>query len=199
MKIIITILILTLSLTAHSQLLVDDFSTGEISTISFDNGESTKSFQKGTTILGKLRRLHVKVGENIYNQKPQLTINENDVLAYSSGYDVNSTIYLSYGYDENGPKQLNQDLSNYSKIKIEFAAKSAKTGIYLTMFTRNDRAAYSSHVPEREGKLVCEIPFNKMRKIGEKFTFKDIDHFIFQFDSRSKTGCNMAINKIWFE
>lgn len=187
------------SVSLSAQPTIDDFATGSINTKAFNNGESERMFQSGTSVVGGIRRVHLKVGENIYNHKPQLSIGTKNQLVYTSGYDVNSTVYLSYGYDKNGAEPLNLDLSKYNKIKIEFDAKSAKTGMYLAMFTNSDRAVFSSHVPEREGKLVFEIPLNKLKKIGKNFTLKDVDHMVFQFDSRSKTGCNMAINKIWLE
>lgn len=119
MKNIALLLFTLLTIKLHAQIVIDDFSTGNFSTLKFSDGESEKLFQRGNGILGNLRRIHVKVGENIYGQSPQLTNGKNGLMAYSSGYDVNSTIYLSYGYDKNGAKELNLDLTKYSRIKID--------------------------------------------------------------------------------
>lgn len=201
MKFLITSIVFSMlfavSLTA--QLTIDDFASGNMGTKAFNNGESEKMFQAGTSIVGKMRRVHLSVGENIYNQKPQLTVGVNNQLAYSSGYNVSSSIYLAYGYNEKGAKQLNLDWSKYTKFKIEFDARSTQAGMHLAVFTNSDRAVYGGLVPAREGKMVFEIPLSELQKIGTNFTLTDIDHIVLQFDSRSKTGLNMAINKIWLE
>ncbi len=198
MKTITICMALLLSICSYGQLVVDDFSTGTFDRISVDDGKTTPQFQKGATIAGNFRRVHLHAGDNPYKQLAQ-AIAIDGKLVFSAGYDLNSKLHLAYGYTKNGAKKLNLDLSSFSKLKIEFEAKGAKTGMYLTMFTNNDRGVYSNHVPEREGKMIFEIPFDEIRKIGKTFTLSDIDHIRFQFDSRSKTGCNMAISKIWFE
>lgn len=199
MKTCITSVLLVLSITIHAQITVDDFTTGNFSKKTFHSGESEKFYQSGKNIIGKIRRVHVKVGENPYGHSPQLTSSKDGLMVYSAGYDVNSTLYLAYGYSKDGLQPLNLNLKKYSVLKIEFAAKSAKSGMYVTLFTNSDRGVYSNHVPEREGKMTFTIPLSEIRKIGKKFTLSDIDHIIFQFDSRSKTGCNFAIHKISFE
>ncbi len=198
MKKIITFLVLLLTLGANAQLLIDDFKTGSLSNINFDIGETNPLFQTGNAILGKTRRIHAKVNQNPFNQSIQLSI-KNGLMAMTAAYDTRGTIYVGYGHDKNGNKPLNLDLGKYKFLKIEFAAKSTINGIYVTLFTGTSRAVYSKHVPAREGPMVFTIPFSEIKKIGEKFTFKDIDHIRFQFDSRSKTGCSMAIDKIWFQ
>ena len=198
MKTILTTLLLVLMTIAVNAQLVDDFTTGNLNTTKFSAGESDKLFQKGANIIGKIRRVNYKVGDNPFNHTPQVSI-KNGTLASSVGFDVNTTIYLSYGYDQQGAKPLNLDVSDKKSLKIEFIAKSSVNGIYVTLLTHSDRGVYSKHVTEREGKMILDIPLSEIRKIGERFTLSKIDHIRIQLDSRSKTGCNMAINKIWFE
>jgi len=199
MKTFITSIWLVFSISIYAQVTIDDYTTGNFETITVPSEESEMLFQKGNNILGKIRRIQIKVGENPYNHAPQLTNSKGGLMVYSAGYDVNSQLRLAYGYTKNGVQPLNLNLKKFNVLKIEFAAKSAKSGMYLTLFTDNDRGVYSNHLPEREGTMTFTIPLNEIRKIGEKFTLSDIDHIRFRFDSRSKTGCNMAINKIWFE
>ena len=87
----------------------------------------------------------------------------------------------------------------YIPDKLEFAAKSTINGIYVMLFTGTSRAVFGKHVPAREGPFVFTIPLSELKKVGPDYTLTDIDQIRFQFDSRSKTGCSMAIDKIWFE
>jgi len=119
------------------------------------------------------------------------------VMSYA--YDTRGTTYVNYGVNKSGNSALNLDLSKFKSLKVEFEAKSTVNGINLNLFTGTTYAAYGKHVPARDGKFVFTIPFSEIKPTGDKFTFSDIDYIRLQFDSRSKTGCNMAITKIWFE
>lgn len=199
MKIIITILILTLSLSANSQLVVDDFSTGRLNNTVFEGGESDVLFQTGNSIIGKTRRIHAKVNQNPYNQNIQFVVKSGKMII-SAAYDTRGTVYVGYGKDKTDKAApINLDLSSYKNLKIEYDGKSTVNGIYVALFTGTSRATYSKHVEAKEGKIIFTISLKDFEKVGDKFTLKDIDQIRFQFDSRSKTGCNMAINKIWFE
>lgn len=183
---------------ANAQLVIDDFTTGTVEKLSFKDATNQKHIQSGSNIIGKIRQISAKVIKNPFAHNMQLSI-KNGLLVMSYAYDTRGTTYVNYGVDKNGNKPLNLDVSKYKKLKIEFDAKSTINGLYVSLFTSNDRAVYSKHMPAREGKLIFEVPLKDFRKIGKKFTLSDIDYIRFQFDSRSKTGCNMAINKIWFE
>ena len=50
-----------------------------------------------------------------------------------------------------------------------------------------------------EGKFIHDITVNEIKPHYKKFKLSDIDYLLFQFDARSNTGCNMTIEKIWFE
>jgi len=185
-------------MSVNAQLVIDDFTTGEIEKLTFKDRVGERFLQTGENIIGKVRQISSKLNQNPFGQNMQLSIKDG-LLVMTYAYDTRGTTYVNYGVDKNGNKPLNLDGSKYKKMKIEFAAKSTINGLYVSLFTSNDRAVYSKHVPAREGKLIFEVPLKGFRKIGKNFTFSDIDYIRFQFDSRSKTGCNMAINKIWFE
>jgi hypothetical protein len=155
-------------------------------------------FQMGNGIVGKTRRIHAKVNQNPYAQNFQVSVKQGG-LVITAAYDTRGTVYVGYGHDKNGNKPLNLDISTHKNLKIEFAAKSTVNGMYVSLFTGTSRGVYSDHVPAREGTFVFTVPLSKIKKVGPNYSLKDIDHIRFQFDSRSKTGCNMAINKIWFE
>ncbi len=185
-------------MSVNAQLVIDDFTTGTVEKLTFKDATNQKYIQSGSSIIGKMRQISAKVIQNPFAHNMQLSI-KNDLLVMSYAYDTRGTTYVNYGVDKNGNQPLNLDVSKYKKLKIEFEAKSTINGLYVSLFTSNDRAVFSKHVPAREGKLIFEVPLKDFRKIGKKFTLSDIDYIRFQFDSRSKTGCNMAINKIWFE
>ena len=188
------------SKTAH--LIVDNFSDGQIDKLTFEDATVERFVQSGNTtnIIGGFRQIFAKVNQNPFQHNLQLSI-KNDLLAMTYGYDTRGTTYLNYGVDEHGLAPLNRNLSKYNYLKVAFDAKSTVNGFYVALFTGTTRATYSTHVEAREGTIVLSIPLSEIEAnaVGEDFTFSDIDCLRFQFDSRSKTGCNMAINKIWFE
>lgn len=199
MKKVITIICITMAFYMNAQLIVDDFTTGNLNNTIFDLGESGALFQTGNSIIGKSRRIHVNVRKNPFEQDIKVAVKSN-LLAISASYDTRGTVYVGYGKDKTDrAAPMNLNLSKYKSLKIEFEGKSTINGIYVSMFTGTSRAVYSKHVAAREGVLVFTIPLKDFEKIGANYTIKDIDQIRFQFDSRSKTGCNMAINKIWFE
>ncbi len=198
MKNLLTILVLTLAVSLNAQLVVDDFTTGTIEKLTFKDRGNERFLQTGENIVGKVRQISSKLNQNPFGQNMQLTIKQG-LLVMSYAYDTRGTTYVNYGVDKNGNAPMNLNLSKYKALKIEFDAKSTINGIYGSLFTGTSRGVFSKHVPAREGKLIFEIPLKEINKIGEKYDLNDIDYIRFQFDSRSKTGCNMAINKIWFE
>ncbi len=194
----IAFLVLGVTINLNAQLLVDDFSTGPFAKKAFDIGTSTHFFQNGTGIIGKDRRIYTKVNQNPYNQDIQVTVKKG-FLVISAAYDTRGTVYVGYGHNKKGLVPMNKDVSKYKTLKIKFAAKSTINGIYVSLFTGTSRGVFSSHVQAREGEFTFPIPLRSIKKIGPNYTLSDIDYIRFQFDSRSKTGCNMAIDKIWFE
>lgn len=197
-KNLLRIFIMLFVVNLQAQLIVDDFSTGNFAKMIFNSGTSAQFFQTGTSIVGNIRRIHVAVTQNTFNHSIQVT-NKSGVLAISAGYDTRGTVYVGYGHNNSGLAPMNLNLSKYKSLKIEFAAKSTINGMNVTLFTGTSHAFNGSHVQAREDKFIFEIPLSQIKKIGEKYTLSDIDYIRFQFDSRSKTGCAMAIDKIWFE
>jgi len=198
MKTIVATFILMTAMGMNAQLVVDDFKTGNFNNVTFDSGESEPIFQTGNGIIKKNRRIHAKINQNPYGQNFQVIVKKG-ALVITAAYDTRGTVYVGYGHDKNGNQPMNLDVSKYKNLKIEFAAKSTPNGMYVSLFTGTSRGVFSDHVQAREGNFIFTIPLSKIRKIGPNYTLKDIDHIRFQFDSRSKTGCNMAISKIWFE
>jgi len=122
-------------------------------------------------------------------------------LVMTYAYDTRGTTYVNYGVDKSGlaPLNLHLDDLNYTVLKVRFAAKSTVNGIHVALFTRTSRAVYGNHVPAREGVMDVTIPLNELDIVAEDFDLNQVDYIRFQFDSRSKTGCSMAIDEIWFE
>lgn len=198
MKIIITSLLCILACSMNAQLVVDDFTTGPVDKLTYVGMTGDRTLLSGSAIVGKYRQIYSKVNQNLYKQNMQLSIKKG-LLVLSYAYDTRGTTYVNYGVGKKGNAPLNLDLSKYKSLKVEFEAKSTINGINLNLFTGTTYAAYGKHVPAREGTFVFTIPFSEIKPTGDKFTYSDIDYIRLQFDSRSKTGCNMAINKIWFE
>ncbi|NER18695.1 hypothetical protein [Spongiivirga citrea] len=199
MKKIITIIILLIAGITNAQLVVDDFKTGTINKKTYTTGSGIVSTQKGNGIVKGIRSINAKIRQNPNDHGMELSI-KNGLLTMSYGYDTRGTTFVNYGVDKNGENMpMNLNLKDYKTLKVEFEAKSTINGININMFTGNRYAAYGDHVRAREGKFVKEIPLKDLRPTHKDFTLSDIDYIRFQFDSRSKTGCNMAINKIWFE
>ena len=185
-------------MSVNAQLVIDDFTTGEIEKLTFKDRVGERFLQTGENIIGKVRQISSKLNQNPFGQNMQLSIKDG-LLVMTYAYDTRGTTYVNYGVDKNGNAPLNLELSKYKTLKIKFSAKSTVNGIYVSLFTGTSRGVFSKHIPAREGEFTFEIPLNEIKKIGEKYNLKDIDYIRLQFDSRSKTGCNMAIDKIWFE
>ena len=198
MKIATLLFICTASITINAQLVLDDFTTGEITNLTFTDMNENRKLQTGNHIIGQNRQVFAKLNQNPFGHNMQLSIKKG-ILVMSYGYDTRGTTYINYGVNKSGNAPLNIDASKYKSLKVEFEAKSTVNGINLNLFTNTTYAAYGKHVPAREGKFAFTIPFSEIKPTGDDFTFSDIDFIRLQFDSRSKTGCNMAISKIWFE
>jgi len=178
---------------------VDDFKSGDVTPIHFKNANPDPIFQNGNGILGGLRKIEYEVGDNPYHHSAQLSITK-DVLVSSVGYGFDTKLWLSYGYTKKGLAPLNLNLKAKKNLVIEFKAKSAATAVYVTFWTgKIDRGALSKPIPSSKGKLVFKLPLSQVRKIGETFSLSRVDHIRIQFESKNSAGCNMAIDKIWFE
>ncbi|HDZ07289.1 hypothetical protein [Maribacter sp.] len=198
MRILLPLIAIIITNVMHAQLVIDDFTTGEVNNLIFTDMKDQRKIQSGKNIIGSYRQIYAKLNQNPHNQNMNLSIKKG-LLIMSYAYDTRGTTYVNYGINKSGNSPLNLDLSKYKSLKVEFDAKSTINGINLNLFTNNTYAAYGKHVPSREGKFVFTIPFTEIKPTGESFTFSDIDYIRLQFDSRSKTGCNMAISKIWIE
>jgi len=183
-------------------LLIDDFSSGNLTNTTFGSGTGARLYQSGSTIIGNpqgsKRMVSAKVNQNPFNQSFQIAI-DNDLMAITAAFDTRGTVYVNYGNNESGLVPLGANLSDFENLKIEFTAKSTVNGLYVSLFTGTSRAVYRQHVQASEGFFVVEIPIENFEPIGPDYDISQIDYIRFQFDSRSKTGCNMAINKIWVD
>lgn len=187
---------------AKETLLIDDFETGSFANMVFGSGTSARTYQTGRGIvgnsLGSARSMYTHVNQNPFEQSFQVRVHDG-LMAITAAYDTRGAVYVNYGNNENGLVPLNEDLSKYNNLKIEFAAKSTVNGLYVSFFTGTSRGVYRQHVQAREGYFIVTIPLVDIEQIGPNYELSQIDYMRFQFDSRSKTGCNMAINKIWVE
>ena len=198
MKSVLIISALFLTTSMYGQLVVDDFSQGRLATTTLQSGESEILYQSGSAILGKKRRVQAKVRQNPMKHGIRYSVNDG-LFGMSAGFDTRGTVFLSYGKDGNGNPPLNQDISKYRNMKISFDGQSTANGIYVALFTGTSRSVYKQSVKEREGRFELTIPLSDFKKVGESFTFTDVDSIRMQFDARNKTGCNLAVDKIWFE
>ncbi len=199
MKTILTTIAILATIVTNAQLVIDDFKTGTIDKTTYSTGSGAKITQNGSGIIKGIRSIHTKIRQNPNDHGMQLSI-KNGLLTMSYGYDTRGTTFVNYGVDKTGKNRpMNLNISDYKTLKVEFEAKSTINGININMFTGNRYAAFGDHVQAREGKMVFSIPLKDFNPTHKDFTLADIDYIRFQFDSRSKTGCNMAINKIWFE
>lgn len=198
MKNHLTLVAIVLGCFVNAQLLVDDFETGnmEPSLVTVDG--SSVFVQTGNSIIGNKRRIQINLDKNPFGQSFQTSIREG-LLAVTAPYDTKATFYLLYGNFNKETVPLELDLSKHTYLHIRFAAKSTVNGFYAMLFTGTSRAVYSKQLPAKEGAFVYTVPLSDFKKIGPKYRLTQIDGIRFQFDSRSKTGCSMAIDRIWFE
>lgn len=183
----------------NGQIAIDDFTTGTLKSTLITTSDLKVFQQQGNTILGKERRIKIHLDKNPLKQSFQITIGAG-VLAVTAPYDTKGTFSLLYGKIAKGDSMpLQLDVSKHSNLYIRFAAKSTVNGFYAMLFSGNTRAVYGKQLPSKEGAFVFTIPLADFKKMGESFKLSQIDGIRFQFDSRSKTGCSMAIEKIWFE
>jgi len=115
MKHLFSILALTLSISINAQLVIDDFTTGTIEKMTFEDGESERSLQTGANIVGNTRQIFARINQNPYQHNMQLTI-EGGLLVMSYGHDTRGTTYVNYGVDANGNNPMNLDVSKYKAL-----------------------------------------------------------------------------------
>lgn len=181
-----------------AQLVIDDFSKGEFDTKIFSNDEAIPFYQSVSNVKGGKRMFKVIVRQNPFDHNIQITLKDG-LLVMSSGFDTKGKLFLNYGTGKQQPSPLKLNLEGYKYLKVEYEAHSTKNGIYVALFSKKGRATYSENVAAREGRMVLKIPMEDFNAVGENFDLKNVDILRFQFGSSSKTGCNMAIRKIWFE
>jgi len=198
MKIILSILFLLQGLSPNNTLTVDSFDQGAFDPVTVQSGDGEVTIQEGSDILGGKRRLQTKVSSNPFGHGISYGVT-NSMLAISAGYDTRGTVFVSYGKDSFGTPALNQNLEAYTNLVVQFDGKSTANGIYVAVFTGTSRSVYSATIQARESLLKITVPLSEFEKVGANFTWADVDAIRFQFDSRNKTGCNMAIDRIWFE
>ncbi len=198
MKQLIVIISIILTYNANAQLVIDDFSQGTFNTQSFTKRDNDQLYKQGSKIAGTIRRINPIVSYNPLGQSLQVNV-KNGTLNISFPYDTRGTVQVGYGFTKSGNKPMNLNASKYKKLRIQFAAKSTINGLNITFYGSDGRSGYSKHAIAREGKFIHDIMVNEIKNSYKNFKLSDIDYLLFQFDARSKTGCNMAIDKIWFE
>ncbi|GMN07820.1 hypothetical protein MTsPCn5_32090 [Croceitalea sp. MTPC5] len=183
----------------NAQLVVDDFETGNLEPTIVTTETTNIHVQKGNTIIGKTRSIWINPHENRFGQYFQTTITEG-LWVVTTPYDTKGTFYLAYGKNTKvATTPLRLDLSQHTHLHIQFEAKSTVNGLYAIFFAGSSRATYGKQLPASESAFIVTIPLSDFKKIGPNYRLSQIDGIRFQFDSRSKTGCSMAIDKIWFE
>ncbi len=195
---IVLVMSITCSGVQAQNLVVDDFNDGMLSTVNVQSGEGAINYQNGRNILGNKRRLQAKVRSNELDHGIQYSV-MNDHLGISAGYGARGTLFLSYGKDKSGNAALNSNLSEYQSLNIQLSGPNTSNGLYVALFTGTSRSVYKQTVKEKEGSQKVSIPLEAFKKVGENFSWEDVDSIRIQFDARNTTGCNMAIDKIWFE
>ena len=202
MKILMLIFSLGFIVNANADVVIDDFSTGELENTTFSDIGATDLYQSGDMVGGdRMLRAHINAKRDSQNLQVAIL---NDKLISSFGYNTIGVLKVNYGSSENGLNPMALDLVNTCEsdcktLNIEFDAKSSVSGLYVSLFTNSDRAVWRDHVAARGGVKRVTIPFSELNKIGANFTLEQVDYMRFQFDSRTKTGHNFAINKIWVQ
>ena len=183
----------------NAQTVVDDFETGVLESTLITTSEPSNYFQKGNTIIGQARHIKIHLDKNPFGQSFQITIRDG-LLAVTAPYDTRGTFSLAYGkISKNKAAPLKLDVGTHTHLYIRFAAKSTINGFYAMLYSVNSRAVFGKQLPAKEGAFEFAVPLSDFKKIGTDFRLSQIDGIRFQFDSRSKTGCSMAIDGIWFE
>ncbi|MFP2997078.1 hypothetical protein ABN763_14270 [Spongiivirga sp. MCCC 1A20706] len=208
MKTFTLIMALMGSFLTHAQIVVDDFSSGNLSQQQHSALKETKLTQSGSTILNTQRDVITRIKKNDDRQL-MLTKIEKGRMVSSIGYNITGVIELRYGY--NRKKPLNLDLSTYKYLNIEYEAKSNFGRVYTSMFSNGPNRAFwrgGSKTERFEGNqrpFTLKIPLNELQKAQDNsqrnntFTIKDVDHIKIQFIAQNQRGLNFAITKIWFE
>ena len=215
MKTSITFLAVILSLSLNAQLVVDDFSTGQMNQANESASGEKKYNQTGNTILNKKRSVVLRIKENPEKQLFQAKIPKGNLVA-SMGYSITGVLELRYGYDS--PEKLDLDLSRYKNIHIEYEAKSNFGRVYVNLFSNGPNRAFwrgggrttevyqGSVAPNGSNRpFVLKIPLSEFTSaqdnagVKSKFTMKDVDFFKIAFLTQGKQGLNFAVKKIWIE
>lgn len=198
MKTLFTTTLLIWTLCLNAQLIIDDFSTGELTSRSFSATDSEFA-QSGDNIAGKKRTLLLHISRSEDNQEVQVAIKKNKLVA-SFGYNARGVLKVNYGSTAaSNPKPLNLNVSPYKNLIVEFEGMNSQSGFHVTLSTHRDRAFWRDNIKERKGNYILTIPLVEFKKVGKNFTFKDIDTIKFQFNSNLITGHNFAIKKILFK
>ncbi len=197
MKLSILLFALLFHLSANAQLIVDDFSTGTMETRFFSKKDNRKIYLESSSIAGNIRMIHPEVGYNPSGRSLQINV-KNGEMGINFPYNTRGMVKLGYGFDTSGKNYMKLDLRRYKKLKIAFKAKSTVNGVNVTFWGKRSAATYGSTAKAWEGPFVFEVSLKDM-KGSDTIDWGEVYKLYFQIDARSKTGCNMGIDKIWFE
>lgn len=215
MKKTIVLLFSCMAFYGNSQLVIDDFSTGEMNQINNTVIEETAYNQTGNGILNKKRGVLIKVNENPDKQFFQTKIVKGRLIA-SIGYGIVGVVELRYGYDS--ADFLNLDLTKFKNIHIEYEAKSNFGRVYVSLFSNGPNRAlwrgsdrtielYQGSISSNGSNrpFILKIPLTEFtmaqdnKEVENTFTMIDVDFFKIQFIAQGKQGLNFAIKKIWLD
>ncbi|MEM8999871.1 MAG: hypothetical protein AAGB24_06370 [Bacteroidota bacterium] len=108
------------AINTNAQLVIDDFSTGDMNQARSSIGEK-EYHQSGSKILKKKRSLTIKIKENPQKQLFQAKIRKGKLVS-SIGYEITGVLELRYGGNRGDATDL--DLTQYKNIHIAYKGKS---------------------------------------------------------------------------
>lgn len=190
-------LLILMTVSISAQLLVDDFTTGNIAVVTTNElNTDMSSNQSGAMISGK-RKIIARLSQE--SDKQGVTYGVlNKKLVASFGYNSRGVIKVIYGHGSELPN-LDVDLTKYTKLVVTYEGLSENSPFYISLFTNSQRAVYSTSVSRRPGVYRLEIPFAKFKIIGKGFKWNDLDSMVFQFGASALTGNNFAVTRIEFK
>ncbi len=189
--ILITLLSVALPRAAHSQLLLDDFSTGPYS-VRQSSGQDTNT-QAGQMVGGE--RLTVFFvcppgpcgASNPFDQEAgfQIRPGSPSALIYSAGYKTGPRVDVQYG--TNTPLQLN--LGQYDRFRVNFDGSDLFVNFNILVFTPSGWLQSGCNLAASTNPVSIDFPFADFLGPGT-LDFTNINAIDFIFQTSSAIGAN---------
>ena len=188
---VVMLLSVALPRAAHSQLVLDDFSTGPYS-VRQSSGQDTNT-QTGTMVGGERETVFFVCppgpcgASNPFDQEAgfQIRPGSPSALIYSAGYKTGPRVDVQYG--TNTPLQLN--LGSYDRFRVNFDGTDLFVNFNILVFTPSGWLQSGCNLAASTNSVSIDFPFADFLGPGT-LDFTNINAIDFIFQTSSAIGAN---------